>query len=61
MKSILRYLRGFSSSVLIFRKSELGLQVYVDADNGGDVDIKKSMSGYVYTFGRVDICWVSRL
>ena len=46
---------------LIFRKSELRLQGYVDTDYDGDVDNRKSMSGYVYTFGGTEIWWVSRL
>ena len=46
---ILRYLKGSISSALCFRKSNLGLQGYVDADNGGDVDSRKSTTGYVYT------------
>ena len=61
VKWILRYLRGSSTSVLVFRKSELGLQGYVDADNGGDLDSRKSTSGYVYTLGGTAISWVSRL
>ena len=61
VKWILRYLRGSLTSALVFRKSELGLQGYVDADNGGDVDSRKSTSGYVYTFGGTAISWVSRL
>ena len=61
VKWILRYLRGSSSLVSIFRKYELGLQGYVDADNGGDVENKKSTSEYIYTFEGTAICWVSRL
>ena len=49
VKWILRYLKGSTSSALCFRKSDLGLQGYVDADNGGDVDSRKSTTGYVYT------------
>ena len=61
VKWILRYRKGSSTSALVFRKSELGLQGYVDADNGGDVDSRKSTTGYVYTFGGTAISWVSRL
>ena len=43
------------------KKSKLGLQCYVDADNGGDINCRKSTSEYVYTFGGTAICWVSRL
>lgn len=44
----------------MLRKSELGLQGYVDADNGGDFDSRKSTFGYVYTFGGMVIYWVSK-
>ncbi|CAM8901721.1 unnamed protein product [Rhodiola kirilowii] len=37
--------------IICFRKSELGLQGYVDANNGGDIDSRKSTSGYIYTYG----------
>ena len=61
VKWIFRYLKGSSSSALYFRKSKTGLQGYVDADNGGDIDSRKSTSGYVYTFGGTAISWVSKL
>ncbi|GAA0173320.1 hypothetical protein LIER_41501 [Lithospermum erythrorhizon] len=32
-----------------------------DADNGGDVDSRKSTSGYVFTFGGTAISWRSKL
>ena len=43
------------------KQSDLGLQGYVDADNGGDVDSRKSTTGYVYTLGGTAISWVSKL
>ncbi|XP_059281032.1 14-3-3-like protein GF14 iota [Lycium ferocissimum] len=47
VKWIFRYLKGSSSSALYFRKSETGLQGYVNADNGGDVDKLKLCSASV--------------
>ncbi|CAM8913336.1 unnamed protein product [Rhodiola kirilowii] len=44
VKWIFRYLKSSSSLSLYFRMSELGLQGYVDADNGGDIDNRKSTS-----------------
>lgn len=61
VKWILRYLKGSSGFTLCFRKSDLGLNGYVDADNGGDVDSRKSTTGYVYTLGGTAISWVSKL
>ena len=36
---------------LCFGRGELNLQGYVDSDLGGDVDTRRSTTGYVYTFG----------
>ena len=49
VKWILRYLRGTMGLALCFKQSDLGLQGYVDADMVGDVDGRKSTTGYVYT------------
>ena len=48
---ILRYLRGTSGMSLCFGRGDLNLQGYVDSDLGGDVDTRRSTTGYVYTFG----------
>lgn len=61
VKWIFRYLKGNPSLSLRFTKSKTGLQGYVDADNGGDIDSTKSTTGYAYTFGGTAICWVSKL
>ena len=37
------------------------LQGFVDADHGGDVDLSKSTSGYIYTIGGTTVSWMSRL
>uniref|UniRef100_A0A3Q7GHA3 GAG-pre-integrase domain-containing protein n=1 Tax=Solanum lycopersicum TaxID=4081 RepID=A0A3Q7GHA3_SOLLC len=51
VKWLLRYLRGTSNTSLCFGKGKVTLQVFVDADLGGDVDSRKSTSGYIYTIG----------
>ena len=61
MKWILRYLRSTSGLALCFRKSDLELQGFVDADMAGDVDGRKSTTGYVYTLGGTAVSWVSKL
>ena len=61
MKWILRYLRGIVGLALCFKKSDLELHGYVDADMAGDVDGKKSNTRYVYTLGGTSINWVSKL
>ena len=33
----------------------------MDADLAGDVDSRKSTTGFVYTLGGIAVCWTSRL
>ena len=61
VKWILRYLRGIASLALCFKQTDLGLHGYIDADMAGDVDVRKSTIGYVYTLGGMTISWVSKL
>ena len=61
MKWILRYLCGIVESTLCFRKLDLGLQGYVDANMASDIDGKKSTMGYVYTLDGTIVSWVSKL
>ena len=61
MKWLLRYLRGTSSTSLCFGKGKVTLQVFVDADLGGDVDSSKSTPGYIYTIGGTIVSWMSRI
>ena len=50
MKWILRYLRGTSKTCLCFGTDKLVLVGCTDADMAGDVDSRKSTSGYLITF-----------
>jgi hypothetical protein len=61
VKWILRYLKGTSDMSLCFTGADLKLQGYVDADLAGDVDSRKSTTGFVYTLGGTAVCWTSRL
>ena len=49
MKWIFRYLRGSSKSCLSFGSSKLVLEGYIDVDMAGDLDGRKSTSGYLFT------------
>ena len=51
VKWILRYLKGTSEMCLCFRKGNLTLQGFSDADLGGDFDTKKSTTDYIFTLG----------
>jgi len=46
---------------LCFTGADLKLQGYVDADLAGDVDSRKSTTGFVYTLGGTAVCWASKL
>ena len=61
VKWIFRYLRGSSKLCLTFGDSKLVLEGYVDADWAGDLDGRKSTSGYLFTFVGGAISWQSKL
>ena len=50
VKWIFRYLRGSSNSYLSFGSSKLVLKGYTDANMARDLDDRKSISGYLFTF-----------
>jgi hypothetical protein len=51
VQCIFRYQRGSSSACLCFGKSGDDLVGYVGSDYGGDLDRRRSLSGYVFTIG----------
>ena len=61
VKWILRYLRGTIEKCLYFGEGELKVQGYVDADFGGEVDHRRSTTGYMFTVGNTIVSWMSRL
>ena len=61
VKWILRYLRGSSDECLCFRGSSPILKGYTDADMAGDLDNRKSTTGYLFTFSGGAISWQSKL
>nr|POF08790.1 retrovirus-related pol polyprotein from transposon tnt 1-94 [Quercus suber] len=44
-----------------FMSASLKLQDYIDADFAGDIDSRKSTTGFVFTLGGTAISWVSNL
>jgi hypothetical protein len=58
---IFRYLRGTSNACLRFGKSTRGLVGYVDSDYAGDLDTRRSLTGYVFTIGGCAVSWKARL
>ena len=55
----MRYLKGSSETCLSFTASSLKLEGFIDADLAGDVDSRKSTTGYVDTLGGTAISWSS--
>ena len=60
MKWILRYLRGSDNSCLEFGRTE-SLVGYVDSDYAGDLDKRRSLTGFVFCLGNCAVSWKSTL
>lgn len=61
MKWIIRYLRGTSNLKLNFGIEKFELVGYTDSDLAGDIDTRKSTSGYLISFAGGAVSWKSRL
>ncbi|KAH7550154.1 hypothetical protein JRO89_XS13G0144400 [Xanthoceras sorbifolium] len=61
VKWIMRYLRGTTDSCLEFGRSKGHLVGYVDSDYAGDLDRRRSITGYVFTLGDTAISWKATL
>lgn len=59
VKRILRYLKGTMDYSLCYQGSDLRLTRYTDADWGGDLDGRKSTSGYAFLLCNGAITWSS--
>jgi len=62
---VLRYLRGTARLGLVFQRLETGkprlLQGYVDIDYAGDLDPRRSTTGYIFTEAECVISWKAKL
>eukprot|EP00253_Pinus_taeda_P036288 PITA_36288 len=61
VKWVLRYLRGTSDYCITYNSSSEFVCGYVDSDFAGDLDKRRSTSGYVFTLVGVAISWISKL
>ena len=61
MKRVLRYLKG-TTELRIFYKSggEEKMVAYSDSDYVGDIEDRKSISGYVFLLGSGAVAWSSK-
>lgn len=60
-KGVLRYLSGTANYGIIFGETKAGLDAYTDADFAGDIDTRRSTTGYVFILNGGAISWSSRL
>jgi len=65
VKHVFRYLKGTVALKLMYGpgdvKGEERFQTYCDADHGGDIDRRKSTSGYMVKVGSGVVSWSSKL
>ena len=60
-KKVLRYLRGTLDYGIWYMRGRSGeLQVYTDSDFAGDVESRKSTSGYVFLMDDAAVAWLSK-
>lgn len=59
-KRILRYLKGTSNFGILYKKDEKDLLGYTDSDYAGDLNDRKSTSGYVFMLNSGAISWCSK-
>lgn len=60
VKRILRYLKGTSHRVLVYKKNDSEIVAYSDADYAGNFDTRQSTTGYVFLFQDAAISWASK-
>ena len=60
-KGVLRYLAGTANYGITFGGTRSGLEAYTDADYAGDIDTRRSTTGYVFILNGGAISWSSRL
>ena len=61
VKWILRYLRDSTDTCLCFTGASLKLQGCIYADLVGDIDSRKSTTGFIFTLGGTAISWALNL
>jgi hypothetical protein len=63
LNGFFRYLKGTADYGITFvkQKSDLSVVGYVDADYTGDLDDRRSTTGYMFTLAGGPICWRSMI
>ncbi len=60
-KGVLRYIAGTADYGIIYGRTGPTLEAYCDADYAGDIDTRRSTTGYVFNLCGGAISWSSRL
>lgn len=60
-KGVLRYVSGTANYGITFGGDKIDLEAYCDADYAGDIDTRRSTTGYVFILSGGAISWSSRL
>ncbi|GAQ87846.1 hypothetical protein KFL_003820010 [Klebsormidium nitens] len=60
-KGVLSYLAGTTDQGLTFGEGPLEFSGFCDANHGGDLDTRRSTTGYVFVFGGAAVSWSSKL
>ncbi|MCO5566392.1 hypothetical protein L7F22_020069 [Adiantum nelumboides] len=61
VKGILRYLKATKNLRICYGSQELSVKGFTDSDYAGDLDNRRSTSGYVFTLAGGAVSWRSRL
>ena len=61
VKGVMRYLHGSKDMCICFGDKDESVVGYTDSDYAGDLDKRRSTSGYVFTFTGGAVSWRSRL
>ena len=61
VKWVFRYLRGTSDYCITYNRSSEFVCRHVDSNFAGDLDKRRSTSGYVFTLAGGAISWMSKL
>ncbi|KAL5563212.1 hypothetical protein UlMin_032959 [Ulmus minor] len=64
VKWVLRYIKGALDVGLLYKRCEgdsTKLMGYVDADHAGDLDKRRSLTGYIFTLFGCTISWKAQL
>ena len=60
VKHVFQYLKGTQKNGILYSRSDSNCVGFSDADWGGDLDDRKSVSGYVFQIGGSAINWRSK-